>query len=83
MSLPGPVAEWRDRGKQLDVGGREVFVVRGGSEGVPLLLLHGFPSSSFDWRGLTAELGDRAWIALDFLGFGLSEKPSEENDLRR
>lgn len=28
-------------------------------------------------------LGDRAWLAPDFLGFGLSEKPREVNDLRR
>ncbi len=82
MSLPGPVAQWRDRGQLLEVGGREVFVVRGGSEGVPLLLLHGFPSSSFDWRRLVGELGDRAWVALDFIGFGLSAKPRVVNDLR-
>ncbi len=49
---------------------------------MPLLLLHGFPSSSFDWRGLVGELGDRAWVALDFIGFGLSAKPRAVNDLR-
>ncbi len=82
MALPDLVASWRDRGEMRDVDGREVFVVRGGSQGVPLLLLHGFPSSSFDWRGVVEELGDRAWIALDFIGFGLSEKPRVGNDLR-
>ena len=82
MTLPDPVARWRDQGSHLDVSGREVFVARGGTDGVPLLLLHGFPSSSFDWRGLVQELGERAWIAPDFLGFGLSEKPREANDLR-
>ena len=40
-----------------------------------LLLLHGFPSSSYDFRGVVERLGDRAWLTLDFLGFGLSDKP--------
>ena len=40
-----------------------------------MLLLHGFPSSSYDWRPLL-EL-EPSWdsLAFDFLGFGLSEKP--------
>ena len=43
-----------------------------------LLLLHGFPSASFDfsgqfWAGLRLEY-DRI-IALDFLGYGFSDKP--------
>jgi pimeloyl-ACP methyl ester carboxylesterase len=40
-----------------------------------VLLLHGFPSSSYDFREVVDQLGDRAWLALDFLGFGLSDKP--------
>jgi pimeloyl-ACP methyl ester carboxylesterase len=40
-----------------------------------VLFLHGFPSSSFDWRETIAALAGRATMTLDFLGFGLSEKP--------
>ncbi|PND58459.1 hypothetical protein CRM90_07440 [Mycobacterium sp. ENV421] len=40
-----------------------------------LLLLHGFPSSSYDFRGVVERLGDQPWLTLDFLGFGLSDKP--------
>jgi pimeloyl-ACP methyl ester carboxylesterase len=40
-----------------------------------LLLLHGFPSSSYDFKDVVQRLGDRAWLTLDFLGFGLSDKP--------
>ncbi|OYN78480.1 alpha/beta fold hydrolase [Mycolicibacterium sphagni] len=40
-----------------------------------VLLLHGFPSSSYDFREVVDGLGDRAWLTLDFLGFGLSDKP--------
>lgn len=43
--------------------------------GPTLLLLHGFPSSSYDFRALTDCLGEQSWLTLDFLGFGLSDKP--------
>lgn len=43
--------------------------------GPTLLLLHGFPSSSYDFRGVVDRLGDQPWLTLDFLGFGLSDKP--------
>ncbi|QEN17193.1 alpha/beta fold hydrolase [Mycolicibacterium sp. ELW1] len=46
-----------------------------GSSGPTLLMLHGFPSSSYDFRGVVDRLGDQAWLTLDFLGFGLSDKP--------
>ncbi len=70
---------WRDQGMTEDVRGRQLFVHRReGSEAPLLLFLHGFPSSSFDWRPLF-ELrgGEAATLAFDFLGFGLSEKPRD------
>lgn len=46
--------------------------------GTPLLLfLHGFPTSSFDWRYVLAQERDHAGIAFDFLGFGMSDKPRD------
>lgn len=57
----------------------DVFVRSSGlsasSQRPTLLLLHGFPSSSYDFRGVVERLGDQAWLTLDFLGFGLSDKP--------
>lgn len=52
-----------------------VFVRSQPGRGPAVLLLHGFPSSSYDFRGVVDRLGDRAWLTLDFLGFGLSDKP--------
>lgn len=52
-----------------------VFVRSHTGAGPAVLLLHGFPSSSYDFRDVTQRLGDRAWLTLDFLGFGLSDKP--------
>ena len=40
-----------------------------------MLLLHGFPSSSYDFRSITYRFDEYGWLTLDFLGFGLSEKP--------
>jgi pimeloyl-ACP methyl ester carboxylesterase len=77
----GLVEDWEDRGRILDVNGRRVFVVdvRGDVErGDPLLLIHGFPTSSFDWRALIDPLArDRRVVTFDFPGFGLSSKPSD------
>lgn len=41
-----------------------------------MLLLHGFPTSSWDWNKVWNELADCYWLlAPDFLGFGFSDKP--------
>jgi pimeloyl-ACP methyl ester carboxylesterase len=58
------------------VAGRELFVHRRDGAGPRLLLLHGFPSSSYDWKRLLELRPDRAALAFDCLGFGLSEKPA-------
>jgi pimeloyl-ACP methyl ester carboxylesterase len=73
------VQRWRENGAIEEVLGRKLFVRRRcGGDGVLLLLLHGFPSSSFDWRPLL-ELRPpgEATLCFDFLGFGLSEKPRD------
>ena len=67
---------WRARGRDLELRGRELFVASSEGDGPEILFLHGFPSSSFDWRGVCDLLEGRGWIAPDLLGFGLSEKPS-------
>lgn len=71
------VRRWRDAGAFEEVSGRRVYVQRREGEGPLLLLLHGFPSSSYDWRELLAVRPGRAVLAFDCLGFGLSEKPRE------
>ncbi len=59
----------------VEVGDDRLFVRRTDGHGPLIVFLHGFPSSSYDWRGTIAALGDRATMVLDFLGFGLSDKP--------
>jgi pimeloyl-ACP methyl ester carboxylesterase len=64
--------------RYADVGGRRLFYREAGAAGAPaLVLLHGFPSSSFMFRDLIPLLADRYHvIAPDHLGFGLSDAPS-------
>jgi pimeloyl-ACP methyl ester carboxylesterase len=53
----------------------DVFVRSAPGDGPAILLLHGYPSSSFDYQHVVPHLAGRAWLTLDFLGFGLSDKP--------
>jgi pimeloyl-ACP methyl ester carboxylesterase len=78
--LTGRVESWRQEGTVEDVLGRQLFVHRQEGDAAPLLLfLHGFPSSSYDWRPLLELRRDKgeATLAFDCLGFGLSEKPRD------
>ena len=73
--LPPRVAEWRDGGRSLTTPAGNVFVRSAPGDGPTILLLHGYPSSSFDYQQVVPHLAGRAWLTLDFLGFGLSDKP--------
>jgi pimeloyl-ACP methyl ester carboxylesterase len=73
--MPATVCEWRGGGRMLSTSAGGVFVRSAPGDGPTILLLHGFPSSSYDFRGVIAQLAGRAWLCLDFLGFGLSDKP--------
>ncbi|WP_375489275.1 alpha/beta fold hydrolase [uncultured Mycobacterium sp.] len=73
--LPQTVRDWRDGGRLVSTGAGKVFVRSAGGEAPTVLLLHGFPSSSYDFRAVIPRLGQRSWLSLDFLGFGLSDKP--------
>lgn len=77
MTLTARVEAWRDQGRSEEFRGHRIHVFERPGEGPPLLLLHGFPSSSYDWRRLLELERERAVLACDFLGFGLSDKPQE------
>ncbi len=66
---------WAAAGAFEDIAGHRLFVRRIAGDGPPLVLLHGYPSSSYDWRGLLPLLAGRDVTVFDFLGFGLSDKP--------
>ncbi len=62
------------------VAGREIFYREAGDPSLPtLVLLHGFPASSFMFRELIADLSDAFHlVAPDHLGFGHSAAPTLE-----
>ncbi|MGZ6994367.1 MAG: alpha/beta fold hydrolase [Acidimicrobiia bacterium] len=82
------VTDWEARGHRLMVDGLRVFVLDlpaiGPEKGDPLLVLHGFPTSSFDWRSVIEPVraAGRRVVLFDFLGFGLSDKPDVRYSIR-
>lgn len=78
-SDPG-VGEWAARATTMMVDGDDVAVwdVPASEEErhEPLLIIHGFPTSSYDWALLVPRLArHRRVVCFDMLGFGLSAKP--------
>jgi pimeloyl-ACP methyl ester carboxylesterase len=66
--------------RKVQIDGLSVFYREAGPADAPaVLLLHGFPASSFMYRDLITKLGDRYHvIAPDYPGFGYSAAPSTE-----
>jgi len=65
---------------RLNVDGLSIaYREAGRSESPKLVLLHGFPASSHQYRNLVSVLADRFHvIAPDYPGFGLSDRPDPE-----
>ncbi|MDX1635579.1 MAG: alpha/beta hydrolase [Marinobacter sp.] len=69
--------QWFQLGQFHDINGHRLFVVDEGDPGQDtLLLIHGFPTSSWDWHHIRPRLRQRyRLVAPDMLGFGFSDKP--------
>ncbi len=67
--------------KRIEADGVRVFYREAGDPNAPVvLLLHGFPASSFQYRELIPRLADRyRVIAPDLPGFGFTEVPADRN----
>lgn len=77
MALPDRVRAWQERGRDGEFRGRRIHLFERGGRDPLLLFLHGFPSSSYDWRLVLDRETERAALAPDLLGFGLSDKPRD------
>jgi len=75
---PGNMLPATVPGRMIDAGGHQVHVVEAGS-GDPVLLVHGFASSTFDWEEsiLPALAASHRVIAVDLLGMGFSARASD------
>ena len=70
-----PLSAWRKRSQTFVFRGQPIRYWTTG-QGEPLLLIHGFPTASWDWHYLWQPLAQRyRVIACDMLGFGDSAKP--------
>jgi pimeloyl-ACP methyl ester carboxylesterase len=71
------LSEWIASGASRQLAGHRIFVRTAvGAGRPPLLLIHGYPTSCYDWHRVWPRLAARfSLYACDMLGFGLSEKP--------
>lgn len=79
------LSAWKARGRGLDTSWGEIFCVDipGPEDQPPALVLHGFPSSSFDWHLVVDHLAaERRVVLFDDLGFGSSDKPDRPYTMR-
>ncbi len=69
---------WLERGHFSQLLGRSLFCVDSGDLDKPaILLIHGFPTSSWDWVSIWEQLrSSHRLVAMDLLGFGFSDKPN-------
>lgn len=66
------------RGEFVDVGGARLYYYAAGTRGggEPIMLLHGFPTSSHLWERVVPLLPDgHRVIVVDLLGYGRSDRP--------
>ncbi len=78
-------ADWKLSGFYMDWRGFQVFCRDTLPAGVPpggdvptIVLIHGFPTSTWDFQAIWPALGERhRVVAMDLLGFGFSDKPAD------
>ncbi|MCD8522754.1 MAG: alpha/beta hydrolase [Saccharospirillaceae bacterium] len=78
MSAHAPsLNQWQQQGKRISLLGQDIFYCTAGDADKPaLLLIHGFPTASWDWRYQWQALSENYFvITMDMLGFGFSAKP--------
>jgi pimeloyl-ACP methyl ester carboxylesterase len=82
----GLLDDWQARGTHHTLLGHRIFVVDvapAKQTANPVLVLHGFPTSSIDWHGAVDPIvaTGRRVVALDLLGYGFSAKPDQRYSL--
>lgn len=73
------LSEWESSGNYLSYQGNKIFYSKRG-KGIPLVVFHGFPTSSWDWHKMSQELEEIFEVLyFDMLGYGFSDKPQHFN----
>ena len=76
--------EWKSKGKFIQVNNNRLFVIDTNNDintsQKSMVILHGYPTSSFDYYKVLPELSKNYRVILhDHLGFGFSDKPKDVN----
>jgi len=76
--LDQELQDWYSRGTLVDVLGHKMFSLSEGAGSETINLIHGFPTSSFDYQQTISSLAARYQVVtFDHLGFGFSDKPAD------
>ncbi|TYP99132.1 pimeloyl-ACP methyl ester carboxylesterase [Tenacibaculum adriaticum] len=68
--------QWKSKGKLIDIFNRKIFVIDEGISDKTLVILHGYPTSSYDYYKVLPELAKHYRVIIhDHVGFGFSDKP--------
>lgn len=70
--------DWPFQPRYVEIDGlRQGYIAEGPEDGEVILMLHGQPAWSYLYRFMIADLSEAGYrvIAMDHLGFGLSDKP--------
>jgi pimeloyl-ACP methyl ester carboxylesterase len=71
------IEKWKDSGKNFNFKGNNIFYLQQG-DGDDLLIIHGYPFSSFEWEDTIKELSKLYRVTIfDLLGMGFSDKPKK------
>ena len=69
---------WKAQGEYHQIGGHKIFTIDKGTSEEVLLILHGYPTFSYDYYKVLDRLTEKYRVIIhDHLGFGLSDKPME------
>lgn len=73
--MDNEILSWKSKGQFLEIDGHQIFYIQEGS-GPQLLILHGYPYNTFEWKFVWTELVKRySIVTFDYLGMGFSDKP--------
>jgi len=79
--VPQTVKDWVSEGKFMKFEGLDIFVHSSGKapvEGHGVLVVHGYPGSSWDWANVVPPVAKKTKIVVpDMIGFGQSDKPKD------
>ena len=80
-TLSPAAQQWLDNGELRELNGQQIFVIDTAQNDLPaMLLIHGFPTSSYDFKAIWSTLAQHyRLISLDMLGFGFSAKPRQHH----